>query len=108
MLRVAPGSTLSTASYRQTDSGSLEIGLRGVVGGVSNGRLMVSASPLELAGTLALETCPTVPLDADWESVLVAAAVERIGEFTTIEGLDALPGAEVRYPEEGVVLVNRP
>lgn len=108
VLSLAPGSRVTTSSYRQTASGVLRLAFTdpGPAGG--NSQLVVERGPLELDGALDLHVDPEMVAFEGGTVLIVAAPFERIGSFAVVTGLETAPGVEVRYDEPGVLLTQEP
>lgn len=107
-LRLAAGTRVTTASFRQPASGTLELTVSADRTGVGSSALSVATGPLVLAGTLILTADLAVPADERWQVTLLSGPVERAGQFSPALAPDTLPGATVRYDEAGVLLDNQP
>ena len=97
---------LRTTTYSQPALASLEVRVKASPIGIRSGTLEVTTGPLALDGTLVIDADVGVRADEEWRAAIVTGAVERMGEFATVEGLDALPAAEIRYPDDGGVVVR--
>ena len=103
-LRIAAGLVVRTVSYRQSATGVLEVGLAGA----GSGQLVVTTGPTTLDGTLALvaEAGSVIPATG---LLVVSTTGERTGEFSQVQGLEAIgAGAQVVYGTDGVRVVSGP
>ncbi len=111
VLRV--GSSLSqtgavrTTAYRQTATGSLEVGLSGSTPAAQAGTVTVTGPLTELDGALAVVPADGFTAATPQLITLLASAAAPTGTFTAVTGIDGLPGgqpAKVDVGAAGVVL----
>ena len=105
---VAQTGQLRTTTFRQTATGSLELGLSGVTPAARAGTVVVSGALAELGGGLTLVPDPRFQATASQRLVLLSAPAPPTGELATVTGTDQLPGgqpAHVLIAADGLVLV---
>jgi hypothetical protein len=100
---------IRTATYHQTETGSLQVGVAGTTPHARSGILTVGQSDVSLAGSLDITADGSFAATSSQTlTVLATPAGSTDLEFDIVSGVDALPGgapAEVRGAPEGIVLV---
>jgi hypothetical protein len=101
-VRIGASSIARMASYRQTDTGTLEVAIAGVSPALRYGQLVASGA-VSLTGKLSLVTEPGAEV-ASGTDLLIMTAGDLDGGFSEVLLPPTIIGVGVRYADEGVVV----